>query len=144
MYMFSWRKERERSFIGFSGNKSRLSARAIICRRDTTISLNLHRNSCFFFPPCRCKIVQLLIIATAFVSIYTLVFMSLDRFLAVVYPIESMTWRTEANCRVTILVTWYRINKTFHAFSCTNVFVCSCSGLPLSSSASPSPSPTDR
>ncbi len=39
-------------------------------------------------------------------SIYTLVFMSLDRFLAVVYPIESMTWRTEANCRIIIVVTW--------------------------------------
>jgi allatostatin receptor len=43
--------------------------------------------------------VQFLIFATAYVSIYTLVFMSLDRFLAVVYPIESMTLRNENNCR---------------------------------------------
>ncbi len=55
---------------------------------------------------CRCKTVQFLIIATCFVSIYTLVLMSLDRFLAVVYPIESMTWRTEAHCRLAIAVTW--------------------------------------
>ena len=49
---------------------------------------------------------QYLIIATAYVSIYTLVFMSLDRFLAVVYPIESMTLRTESNCRKAIIATW--------------------------------------
>ena len=49
---------------------------------------------------------QYLIIATAYVSIYTLVFMSLDRFLAVVYPIESMTLRTEANCRKAIIASW--------------------------------------
>ena len=55
---------------------------------------------------CRCKLVQYLIIATAYVSIYTLVFMSLDRFLAVVYPIESMTLRTESNCRKAIIATW--------------------------------------
>jgi len=50
--------------------------------------------------------VQFLINGTAFASIYTLVFMSLDRFLAVVYPIESMTWRTEANCRKAVAATW--------------------------------------
>ena len=49
---------------------------------------------------------QYLIIAMAYVSIYTLVFMSLDRFLAVVYPIESMTLRTESNCRKAIIATW--------------------------------------
>ena len=32
--------------------------------------------------------------------------MSLDRFLAVVFPIESMIWRTETNCRLIIGVTW--------------------------------------
>eukprot|EP00095_Tigriopus_kingsejongensis_P000724 maker-scaffold338_size202645-snap-gene-1.15 protein:Tk00724 transcript:maker-scaffold338_size202645-snap-gene-1.15-mRNA-1 annotation:"allatostatin a receptor" len=53
-----------------------------------------------------CKLVQFLICQTAYVGIYTLVFMSLDRFLAVVYPIESMTWRTETNCKVIIALTW--------------------------------------
>ncbi len=50
---------------------------------------------------------QFLIIATAYVSIYTLVFMSLDRFLAVVFPIESMTVRNDSNnCRAVIAATW--------------------------------------
>ncbi|TRY69146.1 hypothetical protein TCAL_09735 [Tigriopus californicus] len=53
-----------------------------------------------------CKLFQFLIIQTAYVGIYTLVFMSLDRFLAVVFPIESMTWRTETNCKLVIAVTW--------------------------------------
>lgn len=38
-----------------------------------------------------CKIVQYLIVVTSMASVYTLVLMSLDRFLAVVYPISSMT-----------------------------------------------------
>ena len=68
-----------------------------------------HREKAFqklfsFF--CRCKVVQFLIYFTALVSIYTLVLMSLDRYLAVVYPIESMTLRTEANCKIAILATW--------------------------------------
>ena len=50
--------------------------------------------------------VQYLIYSLALVSIYTLVLMSLDRFLAVVYAIESMTWRTEENCKIAIAVTW--------------------------------------
>ena len=41
----------------------------------------------------RCRFVQYSIYALAMVSIYTLVLMSLDRFLAVVYAVESMTWR---------------------------------------------------
>ena len=50
--------------------------------------------------------VQYLIYFLALVSIYTLVLMSLDRFLAVVYAVESMTWRTESNCKIAIAATW--------------------------------------
>ena len=50
--------------------------------------------------------VQYLIYFLALVSIYTLVLMSLDRFLAVVYAVESMTWRTEGNCKIAIAATW--------------------------------------
>ena len=50
--------------------------------------------------------VQYLAYFTALVSIYTLVLMSLDRFLAVVYAVESMTWRTEGNCKIAIAATW--------------------------------------
>ena len=38
-----------------------------------------------------CKIVQYLIVVTAYASVYTLVLMSLDRFLSVVHPITSMS-----------------------------------------------------
>lgn len=41
-----------------------------------------------------CKTVQYMIVVTANASIYTLVLMSLDRYLAVVHPIESRAWRT--------------------------------------------------
>lgn len=47
-----------------------------------------------------CKIVQYLIVVTSMASVYTLVLMSLDRFLAVVYPISSMTVSSIA-CDVT-------------------------------------------
>nr|AJA32745.1 FGLa/AST receptor [Rhodnius prolixus] len=53
-----------------------------------------------------CKMVQYLIVVTAYASVYTLVLMSLDRFLAVVHPIASMSIRTEKNAISAILVTW--------------------------------------
>lgn len=53
-----------------------------------------------------CKTVQYLIVVTANASIYTLVLMSLDRFLAVVYPIASRAWRTERNTSRACLLIW--------------------------------------
>lgn len=53
-----------------------------------------------------CKIVQYLIIVTALASIYTLVLMSLDRFLAVVYPISSRSLRNERNTLKAITILW--------------------------------------
>lgn len=53
-----------------------------------------------------CRIVQYLVIVCAYASIYTLVLMSLDRFLAVVHPITSMSIRTERNAYLAILFTW--------------------------------------
>ncbi|KAL1471048.1 hypothetical protein MTO96_040145 [Rhipicephalus appendiculatus] len=53
-----------------------------------------------------CRIVQYLVIVCAYASIYTLVLMSLDRFLAVVHPITSMSIRTERNANLAILFTW--------------------------------------
>ncbi|BET01552.1 receptor [Nesidiocoris tenuis] len=40
-----------------------------------------------------CRTVQYLIVVTAYASVFTLVLMSLDRFLAVVHPIASMSVR---------------------------------------------------
>ena len=45
----------------------------------------------------RCRSVQYIIYVTAYVSIYTLVLMALDRFLAVVCPVSSITIRSQKN-----------------------------------------------
>ena len=44
-----------------------------------------------------CKLNQYLIHVAMYVSIYTLVLLSFDRYLAVVYPVESISWRTGRN-----------------------------------------------
>ncbi|XP_038117817.1 allatostatin-A receptor isoform X2 [Culex quinquefasciatus] len=59
-----------------------------------------------------CKFVQYMIVVTAHASAYTLVLMSLDRFLAVVHPITSMSLRTERNAVIAIAVTWFTILTT--------------------------------
>lgn len=59
-----------------------------------------------------CRVVQYLIVVTAHASIYTLVLMSLDRYLAVVHPIASMVIRTEAYTMRAILVLWFLILTT--------------------------------
>uniref|UniRef100_A0A182VYP0 G-protein coupled receptors family 1 profile domain-containing protein n=1 Tax=Anopheles minimus TaxID=112268 RepID=A0A182VYP0_9DIPT len=59
-----------------------------------------------------CKSVQYLIVVTAHASIYTLVLMSLDRFLAVVHPIASMVIRTEKNTVLAITILWVLIITT--------------------------------
>lgn len=59
-----------------------------------------------------CKSVQYLIVVTAHASIYTLVLMSLDRFLAVVHPIASMVIRTEKNTLWAITILWVLIITT--------------------------------
>nr|ABY66138.1 allatostatin receptor [Bombus ignitus] len=56
-----------------------------------------------------CKMVQYLIIVTAYASVYTLVLMSLDRYLAVVHPISSMSWRTVNHAIVAICIAWAMI-----------------------------------
>ncbi|XP_011497767.1 PREDICTED: allatostatin-A receptor-like [Ceratosolen solmsi marchali] len=53
-----------------------------------------------------CKVVQYLIIVTACASVYTLVLMSLDRYLAVVHPIASMSVRTESHAFTAIWIVW--------------------------------------
>lgn len=54
-----------------------------------------------------CKIVQYLIVVMVHASIYTLVLMSFDRFLAVVYPIACRSMRTERNTRKAITILWF-------------------------------------
>lgn len=53
-----------------------------------------------------CRSVQYLIVVTAYASIYTLVLMSIDRFLAVVHPIRSRMLRTEHITKIAIFTLW--------------------------------------
>lgn len=51
-----------------------------------------------------CQCVQYLIFVTAYISIYTLVLMSFDRFLAVCFPVSRI--RNERNTSIAIIVFW--------------------------------------
>ncbi|CAK9301051.1 unnamed protein product [Gordionus sp. m RMFG-2023] len=53
-----------------------------------------------------CKMYQYMIHVCAYASVYILVLMSLDRFLAVVYPIKSMSIRNPSNAWKCALITW--------------------------------------
>lgn len=54
-----------------------------------------------------CRIVQYLINVSAYISIYTLVLMSLDRFLAVCFPVSRI--RNEHNTMISIAVLWISV-----------------------------------
>ncbi|XP_049799797.1 allatostatin-A receptor-like [Schistocerca nitens] len=51
-------------------------------------------------------VVQYLIVVTCYASVYTLVLMSFDRYLAVVHPVSSMGLRTQRHALSAIAVTW--------------------------------------
>ena len=57
-----------------------------------------------------CKMVQYLVHVTAYASVYTLVLMSIDRYLAVVHPITSMSLRTENNTSLAIILMWVSVS----------------------------------
>ncbi|XP_037938682.1 allatostatin-A receptor [Teleopsis dalmanni] len=59
-----------------------------------------------------CKFVQYMIVVTCHCSVYTLVLMSFDRFLAVVHPVTSMSLRTEKNAMLAIFLAWVLIVTT--------------------------------
>jgi len=52
-------------------------------------------------------------IVTAYESVYTLVLMALDRYLAIVHPIGSIGWRTVSKTAIVMAVTWVIINEHF-------------------------------
>lgn len=56
-----------------------------------------------------CKFNQYLIVVCALSSIYTLVLMSVDRFMAIVYPIECISYRTSKNTLYAIYIKWILI-----------------------------------
>ncbi|KAK7507880.1 hypothetical protein BaRGS_00000845 [Batillaria attramentaria] len=53
-----------------------------------------------------CKMVQYLVFVSAYLSVYTLVLMSLDRYLAVAHAIRSMSIRNERNTWLAVALTW--------------------------------------
>ena len=53
-----------------------------------------------------CRVVQYLVHVTCYCSVITLVLLSLDRYLAVVYPVQSISWRTVCNAWIGIGLTW--------------------------------------
>lgn len=53
-----------------------------------------------------CKVVNFLTYVSAYVSVYTLVVMSLDRYLAVVHPLSSMSYRTQMNMVRILFALW--------------------------------------
>lgn len=56
-----------------------------------------------------CKFYNYMIYVTAYASMYTLVMMSIDRYLAVCHPIWSMGIRTEKNTLIVIIASWFVI-----------------------------------
>ncbi|VDN96177.1 unnamed protein product [Rodentolepis nana] len=57
-------------------------------------------------PDIFCKIYNFTTFLSAYCSVYTLVLMSLDRFLAVVFPLRSRLWRTTKNTVITLIIMW--------------------------------------
>nr|ANO39116.1 GCR304 [Schmidtea mediterranea] len=53
-----------------------------------------------------CQIYQYMTYITAYCSVYTLVLMSIDRYLAVVHPIRSMTLRNSRNTIIAVGTVW--------------------------------------
>ena len=53
-----------------------------------------------------CKVVRYAVYVSVYVSIYTLVLMSLDRYLAVVHPVSSLKIRTKDNACIVVAITW--------------------------------------
>lgn len=53
-----------------------------------------------------CKVSQYMIYVTLHGSVYTLVLMAVDRFIAVVYPVSGMSFRTDRNTIAAIVFLW--------------------------------------
>ncbi|CAF1100881.1 unnamed protein product [Rotaria sordida] len=58
------------------------------------------------FPRLLCKLANTLMYLSAYVSIYILVLMSIDRFLGVVFAIKSTRYRTERNVHLAVIIVW--------------------------------------
>ena len=75
----------------------------IICVPFTAVTLTV---PAWPFGDVFCRVYQYTANVTCYASVYMLVLMSLDRFLAVVFPVWSMGVRTTANALYLVLVAW--------------------------------------
>lgn len=53
-----------------------------------------------------CKISNYMVYVTLHASVYTLILMAVDRFIAVVYPVSGMSLRTDNNTIIAIILLW--------------------------------------
>jgi hypothetical protein len=60
----------------------------------------------YHFPRLLCKLANTLMYLSAYVSIYILVLMSVDRFLGVVFAVKSTKYRTERNAHLAVIIVW--------------------------------------
>ncbi|CAF1060834.1 unnamed protein product [Adineta steineri] len=60
----------------------------------------------YYFPSLLCKLANTLMYLSAYVSIYILVLMSVDRFLGVVFAVKSSKYRTQRNAHLAVIVVW--------------------------------------
>ncbi|XP_070783514.1 galanin receptor 2a [Enoplosus armatus] len=60
----------------------------------------------WLFGPAVCKVVHFIIFLTMHASIFTLTAVSLDRYLAICYPLRSREMRTPKNARTSICLVW--------------------------------------
>jgi hypothetical protein len=60
----------------------------------------------YYFPKLICRLANTLMYLSAYVSIYILVLMSIDRFLGVVFAVKSAKYRTERNAHLAVIVVW--------------------------------------
>ncbi|CAF0855450.1 unnamed protein product, partial [Didymodactylos carnosus] len=58
------------------------------------------------FPKAICKVTYTMMYLSAYVSIYILVLMSIDRFLGVVLAIKSTRFRTQRNAHIAVIIVW--------------------------------------
>ena len=60
----------------------------------------------YYFPRLLCKLTNTLMYLSAYVSIYILVLMSIDRYLCVIFAVKSTKYRTVRNIHLAVTVVW--------------------------------------
>ncbi|XP_076075745.1 allatostatin-A receptor-like [Mytilus galloprovincialis] len=60
-----------------------------------------------------CKLSNYILYVSATISVYTLVMMSLDRYLAIVHPITSKKYRTRQNVNLLVFITWLVVSGSY-------------------------------